>query len=230
MSTIIPGVILVSLAGLAACYLTIHLPKAKKKKQAMKQWADQRGFDYQADFDSSPQETFAPLRLFCLQPTGGRLSHVMRCSRPVTWLFEHEYSIHRDQNVRQSVAAFQMSHQYEPLVIQSRKRERFTVAAMRIFTAKLANWQHNYREIDCSEDRHFSKQYRLFSASMAPITCDTITQKARAHLAKQPGWNLEVHGHWLLVYREGILIKPAHLDAFLKSATGLCNLLDLKKR
>lgn len=95
-----------------------------------------------------------------------------------------------------------------PTVIETRKKERFTVAAMRMLTQKLANWQLSYKEVDFSIHPKFAGSYRVFCKNDPKRLKELLSAPLRDFLVQNPGWDIEVMEQWLLIYRQGQYIKP----------------------
>ncbi len=183
------------------------------------------GFTFEGNIDVTPKDKFAPLRLFSLQ-SPGTMKNVLKCSRPPFWVFDYEYFIHRDQDVGQTVVLFEMNKtKWPPLVIESRKRERFTVAAMRLLTQKVANWQLRYKEVDISFNPKFSKHYRIFCDKDREGLKDLIATPALDFFCQNPGWNVEALNQWLLMYRHGKYVKPKELNTFINSVLVIYELM-----
>jgi hypothetical protein len=179
--------------------------------------AVRHGFTFMGNIDFTPKDKFASLRLFTLQ-SPGTMKNVLKYSSPPLWVFDYEYFIPRDQDVGQTVALFEMSKtDWPPLVVESRKRERFTVAAMRLLTQKIANWQLSYKEVDFSFNPKFSKHYRVFCGNDQERLKDLIAAPALDFFCQNPGWNVEALNQWLLIYRHGKYVKPKELDTFINS-------------
>ena len=187
--------------------------------------AMRHGFTFEGDIDVAPKDKFAPLRLFSLQ-LPGKMENVLKSSSPPLWVFDYEYFIPRDQDVGQTVALFEMDKtEWPPLVIESRKKERFTVAAMRLLTQKIAKWQLSYREIDLSSNPELSKHYRIFCDNDQERLKDLIAAPALDFFPKNPGWNVEALNQWLLIYRHGKYVKPKELDTFINSISAICEVM-----
>lgn len=187
--------------------------------------AARHGFHFLGDMDAKPKDKFAPLRLFSLQ-TPGPMENVLKHDSPPLWVFDYEYHIHRDQDVGQTVALFEMNEtEWPPLVIESRKRERFTVAAMRLLTQKIAHWQLSYKEVDMSFNPKFSQHYRVFCGKEREDVKSLVAEPSQDFFYRNPGWNVEALNQWLLVYRHGKYVKPKELDTFFNSVSAIYELM-----
>ena len=183
-------------------------------------------FRFEGDSDATPGDTFAPLRLFSLR-VPGKMKNVLTRTVPPMWVFDYEYSIQWDQDVGQTVAIIEMRKtKWPPTVIESGKRERFTVAAMRLFTQKLANWQFRYREVDLSTYPAFGKRYRAFCQGDPDNVKGFLTQPFRDFLVQNPGWNVETMGQWLLIYRQGQYLRPEEFGSFIETVLAIYQLIE----
>lgn len=181
------------------------------------------GFTFTGETDVVPKEKFAPLRLFSLQKPGN-MKNVFKCEKSSMWIFDYEYSITWDQTVGQTVAVFKTDNiKWPHLVIESRKKERFTVEAMRKLTQKLANWQLRCKEIDVSFHPGFSKIYRVFSDDVPEKFKNLIPEPVLDLLCQNPGWNVEAMDRWVLMYRQGKYVKPKVFDTFINMVLGMYN-------
>ena len=187
--------------------------------------AVRHGFHFLGDMDAKPKDKFAPLRLFSLQ-SPGTMENVLKHDSPPLWVFDYEYHIHRDQDVGQTVALFEMSKtEWPPLVIESRKRERFTVAAMRLLTQKIAHWQLSYKEVDMAFNPEFSKHYRVFCGKEGEDVKSLVAEPSLDFFCGNPGWNVEALNQWLLIYRHGTYVKPKEMETFFSSVSAIYELM-----
>ena len=177
--------------------------------------AGYHGFRFEGDINANPKDKFAPLRLFSLR-VQGEMENVLKRNNPKIWIFDYEYSIPRDQDVGQTVAIIEMRKIKLPsTVIETRKKERFTIAAMRLLTQKIANWQLSYKEIDFSIHPEFAESYRVFCENDSESLKRILTTPLTDLLVQNPGWNIETTNQWLLIYRHGKYLKPKEFDNFI---------------
>lgn len=175
------------------------------------------GFTLAVEKDIDPKEKFAPLRLFSLR-TPGKMENVFTRGNPAMWIFDYEYSISWDQTVAQTVAVFETDGMKWPhIIIESRKRERLTVAAMRKVTQKLANWQLGCKEVDVCFHPGFYKNYRIFCNDQAENIKKIMPPSLLDVLSQNPGWNIEAMDRWVLIYRQGKTVKPNAFDPFINT-------------
>jgi len=145
------------------------LLRKKRRAKQLTHSAGYHGFRFEGDIVTNPKDKFAPLRLFSFR-VPGKMENVLTRNNPTIWIFDYEYSIPRDQDVGQTVVMIEMrKFKLSPIVIESRKRERFTVAAMRLLTQKLANWQLHYKEVDFSIYPEFAESYRVFTKTTRKV-------------------------------------------------------------
>jgi hypothetical protein len=190
--------------------------RPKKRHDELSAYAAKLGFTLQPDPISLPLETIAPLRLFCIQPTGGEFKNVFVSNEPKRMIFDYEYHIPRDQTVGQTVALFEThGKQWPKLVVETKIKERFTVQFMRSLTQKLANWMTGYQEIDLSLYPEFAEHYRVFSAREPKLFSELLPDVTRKILLQNPGWTLEAMDNWVLIYRQGKYIEPKSLERFI---------------
>ena len=196
-----------------------YLPRKKRRTEGLAKNAARLGFTFEGDISEKPKEKFAPLRLFCIHPPG-MMENVIKSSRPPFWIFDYEYYIPRDQDVCQTVAIFEKgADRWPAFILDSKERERFTVAAMRLLTQKLTGWQLKYRKVDFSPHRKFSKQYDVFCNENPKNLDEILTQRVLDFFVRTPGWHVETMDQWILIYRRGKYIKPKELETFVKSAS-----------
>ena len=143
---------------------------------------------------------------------------------PTMWIFDYQYTISWDQTVGQTVAVFETDNRKWPhIIIESRKRERLTVAAMRKLTQKVANWQLGCKEVDVCFHPGFYKNYRVFCNDQAEHIKNFMPRSLLDMLSQHPGWNLEAMDRWVLVYQQGKTVKPNTFDPFIH------NVMDIYK-
>ncbi|MBC8441124.1 MAG: hypothetical protein H8D87_15740 [Deltaproteobacteria bacterium] len=196
-----------------------YLPRKKRRTEGLANNAARLGFTFEGDISVKPKEKFAPLRLFCIHPPG-MMENVIKSSRPPFWIFDYEYHIPRDQDVRQTVAIFEKAvGRWPAFILDSKERERFTVAAMRILTQKLTGWQLNYKKVDFSSHAKFSKQYNVFCNGNPKDLDGILTQRVLDFFVRKPGWHVEALDQWILIYQRGKCIKAKELETFVKSAS-----------
>ncbi|MBT3483882.1 MAG: hypothetical protein HOG03_00565 [Desulfobacula sp.] len=196
-----------------------YLPRKKRRAKHLASITTRAGFSFKGDIPLAPKEQFTPFRLFCLH-SPGTMENVIKCSSPRFWIFDYEYHIPRDQDVRQTVAVFEKgANRWPTFIIESKERERFTVAAMRMLTQKLANWQLNYQEIDFSSHLKFSKQYRVFCDGNQQDLKKLLKARILDFFVREKGWYVEKMDQWILIYRRGKCIKPKDLETFVKSTS-----------
>ncbi len=206
--------------GIAVYYYFWHAPRKKRIKN-LTRYAMPHGFTFAAEEDAAPKEKFAPLRLFSLQTTG-KMKNVFRCEKPLMWIFDYEYTITWDQTVGQTVAVFEThTIKWPHLVIQSRKKERFTVEAMRKLTQTLANWNLRFKAVDVSFHPEFSKNYQVYSDDVPEKFKDLIPASVLDLLCRNLGWNVEAMDRWVLIYRQGKYVKPKAFDNFINIVLGI---------
>ena len=218
--------ILASVLGLIVCCSLWYLQRKKQRAKHLTHRAGCHGFRFEGDIDASPKDKFAPLRLFSL-PVPGNMKNVLTRNNPSIWIFDYEYCIPRDQDVGQTVVIIEMRKiKWPPTVIETRKKERFTVAAMRLLTQKLANWQLNYKEVEFSTHPEFAKSYRVFCENAPESLKGLLTAPFLDFLVQNPGWNVEAINQWLLIYRHGQYIKPKEFDTFYNLVLAIYKLIE----
>lgn len=180
------------------------------------------GFTVAVEIDITPKEKFAPLRLFSLR-TAGKMENVFTRGNPATWIFDYRYTISWDQTVGQTVAVFKTDNMKWPhVIIESRKRERLTVAAIRKLTQKLANWQLGCQEVDVCFHPGFYKNYRVFCNDQTENIKNFIPPSLLDMLSQNPGWNIESMDQWILIYRQGKTVNPYDFESFFRMAMRIC--------
>lgn len=218
--------ILACILGLIVFCSFRYLRRKKRRTEELTRNAGRLGFRFEGDFDASPKDRFAPLRLFSLG-VQGKMENVVTGTNPSTWIFDYEYSIPRDQDVGQTVGLIEMHKaRWAPTVIEAKKKERFTVEAMRLLTKKLANWQLSYKEVDFTNHPEFAENYRAFCEKDPEILKSRLTGPTLEWLVQNPGWNVETVNQWLLIYRHGQYLKPKEFAAFVKSVLAIHKLIE----
>jgi len=203
----------------------VFLGKNRRTKQLANS-AGIHGFHFEGDIDTTPKEKFAPLRLFTFR-IPRIMKNVLKHSDHQIWIFDYEYSIYRDQDVGQTVAMIEMRKtRWPPTVIEARKKERFTVAAMRVLTQKIANWQLDYKEVDLSIHPEFAERYRAFCKNNPENFSRLLTPQLLDFLVQNPGWNIETMDQWLLLYRHGQYIKPKEFNIFFNSILAIYKMIE----
>lgn len=214
---------------LASILMTVIIYIYLRKKHRIKNLihnSASHGFVFQGDIDLKPVDKFAPLRLFSLQGQG-TMKNVLKRNNPSIWVFDYEYNIPHDQNVGQTVVIIEMyKTKYPPIVIETRKKERFTVAFMRVLTQKLTNWQQNYHEINTSKHPEFAKSYCFFCQNNLKKPEELLPDTLFDFMIQNPGWNIEIIDQWLLIYHPGKYLKGKEFDSFLKSVLNIYKLIE----
>ena len=224
MNGIVVLIFLLLISG-GAIYYWLYI-RPKKRYDELSAYATKLGFTLQHDPISLPRKTFAPLRLFCIQPSDGELKNVFVRNKPNRMIFDYEYHIPRDQTVGQTVALFETNgKQWPKLVVETKIKERFTVQLMRSLTQKLANWMAGYQEIDLSLYPEFAEHYRVFSASEPRILSELVPDGTREILLQNLGWTVEAMDNWILIYRQGKYIEPKSLESFIGQVENIYNSL-----
>jgi hypothetical protein len=218
--------ILASVLSLIALFSLWYLQRKKRRAKHLTHKAGYHGFLFDGDIDATPKDKFAPLRLFSLR-VPGKMKNVLKRNNPSIWIFDYEYCIPRDQDVGQTVVVIEMRGiKWPPTVIETRKKERFTVAAMRLLTQKLANWQLSYKEVDFSIHPKFAESYRVFCKNDPKNMKELLTAPFLEFLVQNPGWNVEAMNQWLLIYRQGQYLKPKEFDTFTNLALTIYKLIE----
>jgi len=195
-------------------FMAYYILRKSRRVKSLTHIAGNHGFSFEGDIDTSPKDKFAQLRLFTLR-VEGKMENILKRNNPSTWIFDYEYCIPRDQTVGQTVVLIEMNKsKWPPIVIETRKKERFTVAAMRLLTQKIANWQLSYQEIDLSNHPEFSKKYRVFCKNDSKSLEELLTVPFFDFMIKNPEWNIETMDQWLLIYRQGQYLKPKDFETF----------------
>jgi hypothetical protein len=109
------------------------------------------------------------------------------------------------------------------IIIENRKRERLTVAAMRKLTQKVANWQLGCQEVDACFHPGFYQHYRVFCNDQAENIKNFLPSSLLDMLSQNPGWNIEAMDRWLLVYRQGKTVEPNAFDPFFNGSMEIYN-------
>lgn len=214
------------LASVSGFIVFWYLLRKRRRVRDLTHRGGYHGLRFEGDIDAAPGDTFAPLRLFSLR-VAGTMKNVLTRSDPSMWIFDYEYSIPRDQDVGQTVAMIEMRKgKWPPVVIETRKKERFTVAAMRLLTQKIANWQLKYREVDLSIHPEFAEKYRVFCGNSPDRLKELLTAPLLDFLVQNPEWNVEAMDQWLLIYRPGQYLKPKEFDSFIDVVLALYELID----
>lgn len=216
----------VSVLGLILYYCLWYLLRKKRRTKHLSDIARGHGFFFEGDMDVTPKDKFAPLRLFSLR-VPGKMENVLKRNNPLIWIFDYKYCIPWDQDVGQTVAVIEMRQiEWPPTVIETRKKERFTVAAMRLLTQKIANWQLSYKRVDFSIHPEFAKSYRVFCQNDPENLKRLLTSHFLDFLAQNPGWNVETMDQWLLIYRHGQYLKPKEFETFTNLVLAIYKLIE----
>lgn len=226
MNNLFSILIFTSVLGLIAYYTLWYIQKKSRRTKDLTRIAGSHGFYFEDNINETPKNKFAPLRLFTLR-VEGKMENVFKHNNPSIWIFDYEYCIPRDQDVGQTVAIIEM-HQskWPPIVIETRRKERFTVAAMRRLTQKIANLQLNYEEIDLPIHLEFSKHYRVFCKTDSKSLEGFLTAGFLDFMVQNSEWNIEVMNQWLLVYRQGQYLKPKDFKIFTGLVLDIYKLMD----
>ena len=212
--------------GLIVFCVFLYLFRKKRRAKNLAHSSERHGFRFVGDIDAKPKDKFAPLRLFCLR-VPGKMKNVLKRNNPKIYIFDYEYSIHRDQFVGQTVVVLEIRKtKLPPTVIETIKKERFTVAAMRLLTQKITNWQLNYKKVDFSSHPEFAKSYRVFCKNDPESLKEFLTASLIDFLVQNPGWNIEALKHWLLIYRPGEYLKPKEFDTFTNLVLDIYKLIE----
>jgi len=221
-------ILLTCSAVLAILILSVLLHGFLKKhgrKPQLESTARQLGFIYRGGLKEKPQDLFGPLRLFCF-PGAGSIENAMAKSNPKCLLFDYQYSIPRDQDVRQTVAVFTSTRRWPPFVIETRRKERFTVEFMRQLTKKIANWQYKFDEVDLTSIPEFAKSYRLLRQKEEKYGLEILPKKFLECLTANIGWHVEMDKQYILIYQHGKRTKPALLKQWFKEASSIFSSLE----
>lgn len=218
--------ILASVLGLIVYYSLWYLLRKKRRAKHLTHSAGYHGFRFEGDIDATPKDKFAPLRLFSLR-VPGKMKNVLKRNNPSIWIFDYGYRITWDQDVGQTVVMIEMRKtKWPPTVIETRKKERFTVAAMRLLTQKIANWQLSYKEVDFSIHPEFAESYRAFCKNDPKSLKGLLTAPFLDFLVQNPGWNIEAMDQWLLIYRHGQYLKPKEFETFTNLVLAIYKLIE----
>lgn len=218
--------IFASVLGLIVYCCLWYLLRKKRRAKHLTHSARDHGFRFEGDIDATPKDKFAPLRLFTLR-VPGKMKNVLKRNNPSIWIFDYEYCIPWDQDVGQTVVMIEMPKiKWPQTVIETRKKERFTVAAMRLLTQKLANWQLSYKEVDFSIHPEFAESYRVFCRNDLKSLKGLLTSPFLDFLVQNPGWNVEAMDQWLLVYRHGQYLKPKEFETFTNLVLAILKLIE----
>ncbi|MGD2098859.1 MAG: hypothetical protein PVG35_14860 [Desulfobacterales bacterium] len=212
-----PSFLIVTLTGVigALSFFLWQIPRKRRRLQHLSQQGGRHGFTVAADTDMPPKEKFAPLRLFCLGRPG-RMENVLTRGNPAMWIFDYDYRVSSHQTVRQTVAVFKTDGTKWPhWIIESRKRERLTVAFMRILTQKVANWQLRFKEVDVSFHPGFYQHYKVLCQDNRENLKDLMPQSLLDRLCQHPGRYIEAMDRWVLICRQGKTVKPNDFETFL---------------
>jgi hypothetical protein len=107
------------------------------------------------------------------------------------------------------------------IIIENRKRERLTVAAMRKLTQKVANWQLGCQEVDACFHPGFYQHYRVFCNDQAENIKNFLPSSLLDMLSQNPGWIIESMDQWILIYRQGKTVKPNDFESFFLTAMSI---------
>ena len=218
-------IILAIVLGLILYCSLWYLQRNKRRVKHLIHRAGYHGFSFIGDIDETPKNKFVPLRLFSLR-VPGKMKNIFKRSNPSIWVFDYKYCIPRDQDVGQTVAMIEMCKiKWPPTVIETRKKERFTVAAMRLLTQKLANWQLNYKEVEFLIHPKFAESYRVLCENDPESLKELLAAPFLDFLVQNPGWNVEAMNQWLLIYRHGQYLKPKEFDTFINSILAIYKLI-----
>ena len=218
--------ILTSMLGLIVFCIFLYLLRKKRRAKYLAHSSEQYGFRFVGDIDANPKDKFVPLRLFCIR-VPGKMKNVLKRNNPKICIFDYEYSIPRDQFVGQTVVVLEIRKtKLPPTVIETKKKERFTVAVMRLLTQKLANWQLSYKKVDFSSHPEFAKSYRVFCENNPESLKEVLTASLMNFLVQNPGWNIEAMDQWLLIYRPGEYLKPKEFEKFINLVVDIYKLIE----
>jgi len=88
---------------------------------------------------------------------------------------------------------------------------------------KIASW-FGYQDIDFPEDPEFSSRYLLRGDNEERIK-EIFRMPVRLQLRERTEWSVEGAGEWIAVYRGMRRVKPEELDAFIREAEQLVEII-----
>ncbi len=197
--------------GLAVVALIGSLWYEKNRQKKLAQIADQLGFDFQPKNDTVSDRGLEGFDLFqqgrrqqCKNTMTGTLEDIGVA------IFDYQYTVGHGKHqttYRQTVAALQLPQPLFPAF--TLKREHVFHKIGQAFGAK---------DIDFDDFPDFSKRYLLNGADEQAIRDFFTPDTLRYFEQLKPKWELQAHGHQMILYQRAKRFKPAQYDGFLKQA------------
>ena len=132
-------------------------------------------------------------------------------------IFDYQYSLGRGRRsklVKQSVAHLSSEHLHTPV---------FRLHPEGIWK-KLEHTIFQKQDIDFSSHPVFSDAYQLTGPEEEEIR-EYFNEERLAFFGAHTGWNMEVFPHRILIYKDGVRLKPKDIPAFLRESMEVFDVL-----
>lgn len=186
----------------------------RKRDRALEAWASAASLTYQADGSSIESEPFAALPLF----------HYGR-SRRITNLLS---GVRRGLDIRLFDFSYRPERKNRDPVVQTVAVIRTPGVSLTEFSLQTRHWWSRVvgdpAVVTFPDDTAFTKAHFL-KAVDHDAARKHFRDTVRRHLTKNPGWNIEGIGEWVVCWRPRHLCAPAELPAFLDQARDLRDML-----
>jgi hypothetical protein len=209
-------------AGIAAVVATVAVIVRRgeqRRSEALRSTASMLGFTLEAESQKPEDAGFDPALASLRRGRSSKIRNLMR-GREIDGdlaVFDFRYTVSTGKSahtVEQTVAGF--------------RRKTFRLPPFRLRPENLFDrigQVFGQQDIDIDSNPEFSKAYRLSGAE--PDQVRSLFERQAAHyLGSVPGWTVEGLGEWLLVFRQGVRVKPEQYPTFLEETRRIARLFE----
>lgn len=190
----------------------VHYSEPRRREKALMEFAVRGGFEYLPTYPSFESEPFAAFMLLRQQGESRTFKHVLKSRGGSIILFDYAYQRRQGRREleanQQTVAALHLSRPW-PWLVLSPQCKLIGGAALPILDAIPGN-------IRVDGYPGFSRHYGLIG-NEKDAAREALGGRLLGFFASNPGWGVEAHDRWLVIYRVDELSPLSGLDSFLKS-------------
>jgi len=191
------------------------VPRTRKRASGLTKEAALMGFSFEKELAKNPSELFGSYQLFNVTRGSKTMINTIKGELPTGvpfHIFDYGYSMHPDNDVLQTVGAFELAGaDLPPFALSAKAKDRISPKTIRRIGLKVSEMMTGFRKINLPAlPSHYDMRSPEQSDHVERLFDDSLLN----FFSNNPGWHIEGGGSYLLIYRFDKLIKPQDLRTF----------------
>jgi len=205
------------------------VPRTRKRASRLTKEAALMGFSFEKELAKNPNELFGSYQLFNVTRGSKTMINTIKGELPTGvpfHIFDYGYSMHPDNDVLQTVGAFELAGADLPsFALSAKAKDRISPRTIRRIGLKMSEMMTGFKKINFPA---LPSHYDMRSPGQSDHVERLFDDSLLNFFSNNPGWHIEGGGSYLLIYRFDKLIKPQDLRTFVSECRDIVEQFTLR--